>query len=504
MLKQQVIPHKNTLTHFCYHVLLITSISISTITYSVEKKAPENHQIIIQVPSRSSRLLNLKKGEKVIAASEPNIAIIEQLSDEKLLIRGMSTLGTTNIVLLDKKNNLSRTVTIEVTQNLDSLKKKLYQMLPNEAIKVSNAHGKIVLAGQVSNLANMDIALRLAQAYTTSSSSGSQSGNTTNNASSNSSSNTGTNSNSISNPNVINMMQVGGGQQVTLEVKIAEVSRTLTRKLGISRDISNNHQRGGNDFIWSALSTAASVFTGSYLTGEVLFRWTIDFSKETGLATLLAEPNLTTLSGQKAAFLSGGEFPYQVCNTQGNQFGGVICTVGFKQYGVGLEFLPTVLDSHKINLNTHVSVSTLNNKAAEITGVSTSTPSLSVREAQTTIELGDGQSMSIAGLLSDDSNGNQSQVPGFADIPLVGTLFRNRSSTAEKKELIILVTPHLAQPVPKSQMRLPTEAFVPPDDVDFYLLGKMEARTSKPLQPDNSNNVGVNGQFGHQVNEGGQ
>lgn len=454
-------------------------------------------QSTFQVPSKSSRMFYLKKGEKVVAASEPNIAIIEQLGNQKLLIRGFG-IGTTNIVLLDKKNNVSRTITIEVTQNLDSLKKKLYQLLPNENIKVMNAQGRIVLAGQVSNLVNMDIAMRLAQAYA-SSTSGQQGSST-----GSSSSSTGSTGSSQNSPNVINMMQIGGGQQVTLEVKIAEVSRTLTRKLGISRDASNNWKSNGNDFIWSALSAAAGVFTGSYLTGEVLFKWTIDFSKETGLATLLAEPNLTTLSGQKASFLSGGEFPYQVCNNQGTNQLGVVCNIGFKQFGVGLEFLPTVLDSSKINLNTHVSVSTLNNKAAEITGVETSTPSLALREAQTTIELADGQSMSIAGLLSDDNNGNQTQIPGFADLPLVGSLFRNRSATAEQKELVILVTPHLARPVPKNQIRLPTDAFVEPDDVDFYLLGKMETRKVKSLQPDNSNNVGVNGQFGHQINEGGR
>lgn len=468
--------------------LLLSGGFFSHTSQAARKHIASTSESTFQVPSKSTRLFNLKKGEVVAASPEPNIAIIEQLGNQKLLIRGMSTPGTTNIVLLDKKNRVSRTITIEVTQNLDSLKKKLYQLLPNEHIKVMNAQGKIILGGQVSNLTNMDTAMRLAQAYAGGSSGQASTG----------SSSTGSSS------GVINMMQIGGGQQVTLEVKIAEVSRTLTRKLGISREASNNNSKSGNDFIWSALSAAAGVFTGSYLTGEVLFKWTIDFSKDTGLATLLAEPNLTTLSGQKASFLSGGEFPYQVCNTQSSQQSGVICSIGFKQFGVGLEFLPTVLDSSKINLNTHVSVSTLNNKAAEITGVESSTPSLAVREAQTTIELGDGQSMSIAGLLSDDQNGNQTQIPGFADLPLVGSLFRNRSSTGEQKELVILVTPHLAKPVPKDQIRFPTDAFVGPDDVDFYLLGKMEARKVKPLQPDNSNNVGVNGQFGHQINEGGR
>lgn len=472
-----------------FSISLLFSVGANQNVQAKGKYASNISHSTYQIPERNSRLFNLKKGETVVSAPEPNIAFIEQLkgNTHQLLIRGLKS-GSTSIVLLNEKNHTSRTLNIEVTKNLDALKKKLYQLLPNESIKVLNAEGNIILSGQVSNQINMDVAMKIAQAYAIGSGgkSGSSSG------SSGQSQQTG-----IQN-GVINMMQIGGGQQVTLEVKIAEVSRSLSRKLGISRDAANNYRSTtGQDFVWSALSAAAGVFTGSYLTGEVLFKWTLDFSKDTGLATLLAEPNLTTLSGQKASFLSGGEFPYAASCNLGN------CTVGYKQFGVGLEFLPTVLDSNKINLNTHVSVSTLNNKAAEITGVETSAPSLAVREAQTTIELADGQSMSIAGLLSNDSTGNQSQIPGFADLPLVGGLFRTRGATSDQKELIILVTPHLARPLPKDQIRLPADAFVEPDDVDFYLLGKMESRKVKPLPPDNSNNGGVSGQFGHQINEGG-
>lgn len=479
--------------------LLVTGSLLSHTTQAEVGYSGTTKQSAYQIPYRSSRLFTLKKGETVISAPEPNIAFIEPLKGNtgQLLIRGMGV-GTTSIVLLDKRNRLSRTLNIEVVKNLDGLKKKLYQLLPNENIKVLNAEGNIILSGQVSNLVNMDIAMKLAQAYAVGS--GGQRGS----SGSSSSGSSGQGQQSGIQNGVINMMQIGGGQQVMLEVKIAEVSRSLSRKFGISRGAAKR-TGGANEFMWDVLAAGASVFTGSYLTGDVLFNWTLDFSKDTGLATLLAEPNLTTLSGQKASFLSGGEFPYTACNntqTTGTTTW-IPCTVAFKQFGVGLEFLPTVLDSNKINLNTHVSVSTLNNKAAEITGVENNVPSLAVREAQTTIELADGQTLSIAGLLSDESTGNQSQVPGFADLPLVGGLFRNRGATSDQKELIILVTPHLARPVPKDQIRLPTEAFVEPDDMDFYLLGKMESRKVRALpQPNHSSSGGVNGQFGHQINEG--
>ncbi|MEO1878523.1 MAG: hypothetical protein ABGX40_00985 [Methylococcales bacterium] len=304
------------------------------------------------------------------------------------------------------------------------------------------------------------------------------------------------------NTGVINMMHVGGGQQVMLEVTIAEVSRSIGRTLEINTSAANttdnpSGDESGNslvdgDMVWRALSKGAGLFTGSYVLGETIFEWTLDFSKDTDLVTILAEPNLTTLSGKKASFLSGGEFPYATNCELGN------CDVEFKKFGIGIEFTPVVLDANRINLNTFVSVSTLTNKANLVTGGAGNTPSLDLREAQTSIELADGQTMSIAGLLSDEKENSQSQTPGLADLPLIGTFFRNRTAKREQKELIILVTPHLARPIPQDQIRLPTDSYVHPDDFDFYVLGRMEARKTKPEIPEDG---GINGQFGHQIND---
>lgn len=424
------------------------------------------------VPINTSILVKLRKRERIGTGSRDKIASYYYSKEgHKLIIRGES-LGTTNIIVLDHRNRISRTLNIEVGFNLAALKRTLYKLLPGENIKLSSTHNSIVMSGEVSNVSNMDAAVKLAQGYIANTKTGKkgQSG------------------------GVINMMKVGGGQQVMLAVKIAEVSRTIARQLALNSAASKTTTGTDDDFFWNILAAGAGLFTGSYVAGDVLFNWTLDFSRDTGLATILAEPNLTTMSGQKASFLSGGEFPYLENCSQND------CSVGFKQFGVGLEFVPIVLDSNRINLNTHVSVSALTNAAAEVTGVASEEPSLSLREAQTTVELADGQTMSIAGLLSSEFSNDQSHVPGVADIPLVGSLFRNRSALKEQKELIILVTPHLAKPIPPDQVRLPTEAFVEPDDVDFYLLGRMESRKVRML-PNQGENGGMNGQFGHQINE---
>jgi pilus assembly protein CpaC len=325
------------------------------------------------------------------------------------------------------------------------------------------------------------------------------------------------------------MMHVGGEQQVMLEVKIAEVTRNLARSLRLDTASAAKTNQNDGSFFWSVAAAGAGLFTGTYVAGDTLFAWSLGFSRNTDLATVLAEPNLTTLSGKKASFLSGGEFPYTACNgTGGANNGGfsVPCTVSFKPFGVGLEFTPVVLDSNRINLTTHVTVSSLSNQANDLIAAgaaqacSTSglfegdtictvnlqpTPSLDTREAVSTLEIADGQTLSIAGLLSENNTTSQEQTPGLADIPVLGSLFRNRDAQNEKKELLILVTPHLATPIPPEDIRLPTDNYVPPSDIDFYLLGRMEARKpaeqtaqSKVFDPANG---GTSGQFGHQIKQ---
>jgi len=478
----------------------------------------DSRHLTYRVPVNKSLLINLDRNVKSLTKGKDDIADITVLNPRQVLLRG-NAIGGTNATVWDANNRVAMVLDVEVTHNLDGLKQKLYELMPNEHIAVRGAERCIVLSGEVSNLVNMDFAMKLAQGYAAAGISGGASGGGGSSGGCGDSGGGGASGGGGGGNTkqfIVNMMHVGGEQQVMLEVKIAEVSRTLARALSLNSGASKTNLQDGT-FLWDVAAAGAGLFTGSYVAGATLFNWSLNFSKDTSLATVLAEPNLTTLSGQKASFLSGGEFPFTACTSATATTNGafVPCTVNFKPFGVGLEFTPVVLDSNRINLTTHVSVSSLSNSANQIlsTGVEDlliplqPTPSLDSREAISTLELADGQTMSIAGLISENNSNKQTQTPGLADIPVLGALFRNREAANDKKELVILITPHLAKPIPHDQIHLPTENYVAPDDVEFYLLGRMEARKTsiKMAQAPifDSTIGGTTGQFGHQINDGG-
>jgi pilus assembly protein CpaC len=222
----------------------------------------------------------------------------------------------------------------------------------------------------------------------------------------------------------------------------------------------------------------------------------LEAAKENGSAKVLAEPTLTTLTGQQAEFISGGEFPIPVSDDDG-------ITIEYKEFGVGVKFLPVVLDSGRINLNLNVSVSELvaanslvvNTEAA--VGASLLVPALTKRSAQSTVELGNGQTIAIAGLISENTRDFVSRFPGLGDIAVLGHLFRSQEFINGETELVILVTPHLAKPVDARSVRLPTEKVVAPGDMDFYLLGRTKGREmGRPVPV----SLGVSeGSFGHDL-----
>jgi pilus assembly protein CpaC len=211
----------------------------------------------------------------------------------------------------------------------------------------------------------------------------------------------------------------------------------------------------------------------SYLSAETLFNLALDAARENGVAKILAEPTLTTLTGQEAQFLSGGEFPIPV--PQGINGVGI----EFKEFGVGLKFVPVVLSDGHINLRIAVSVSELidaNSIAVSQEGVTARffVPSLTKRSASATVELGDGQTIGIAGLINENLREVVSKFPGLGDLPVLGALFRSQEFQKGQTELVILVTPRLAKPLPEGGVKLPTDGFVEPSDADFFLLGRIE------------------------------
>ena len=492
-----------------FPIILICAFSYSA--YAEMNSTEVNHRSY-QVPLNTSLVIDLKNDVGQITKGNPNIADILLFPPSKILLRGKN-LGVTNSVILNKKNQPVMVLDIEITHNLTSLKSKLYEILPDEKIFVRSAQKNIILSGQISALDKMQAAVNIAESYLGASSSKQLQGGGKHQATSASKGDNKEEKSKGDVPHIINLMSVGGAQQVMLEVKIAEMSRTTAKGMSVKFDAVGSSgdvifgKLNGSGILDGLISSAphsidaGSIFV-SVISSGTLFNVTLQAAEEQKLAKILAEPNLTTISGQEATFVSGGEFPIPIPQGIGG-VGGNAITVEFKEYGIKVRFLPVVLDSGRINLNMNVSVSELSDDVTlNIAGgdASFAIPSLTKREASSSIELGDGQTMSIAGLINDTVKEQVSKFPVLGDIPYLGVLFRDIAFVKNQTELMIFVTPHLVKPITTDKIALPTDSFVEPDDIDFYLLGKIEGRETAT---DNFNNEGgLEGNFGHQLDSG--
>lgn len=502
---------------------------------AVEPEIKALDTVTYSVPLNKSRLIRFSRPYSKISGSNPKIVQVEyaQFPRNEFMLQGKA-LGSTNIYVWERNNRLMQVINVEVTHDIETLKKKLHELLPGEQIEVRSSQYNIVLSGQVSGLDKMQAAVDIARSFLplrrgggAASGGGApagQGGSVTNISLGGQGGSQSRGGNS--GPRVINLMGVSGAHQVMLEVKVAELDRRVAKNLDVqfsalrpSSQIAFGALNGGGSLIPDALGSvlapnnhsidAAGIFL-SAISGDFLFNMTIDAAKDQNLAKILAEPTLTTLSGQEASFLSGGEFPIPVPQTSGATGGGI--TITFKEFGIGLRFLPVVLDSGRINLNMNVSVSELSQDAAivsDVVGTSAkfSVPSLTKREASSTLELADGQTMSIAGLISDSVRENVNKFPGLGDLPVLGALFRSEKFINDQSELVIFVTPRLAKPVLPSEIVLPTDSFIKPNDLDFYIFGKLESRGADKLVDMrkvgqiNEAQGGLEGSFGHELSE---
>ncbi len=496
-------------------LLLISAVLISgQVLAQVASPSPHlgrGAEEALMVPLYKSRVVALDAPAKRVSVGNPEIADILILRSTKLYVLGKD-LGTTNVLLWDRDDQLIGTVSVEVTHDLQALKAKLHSLMPNEAISVYSAQRNIILSGRVSNVGKMNAAIRIAEGYFKEAQNRSSAGQAKSGATQFAAKN-------VSDDKVgeiINMLSVGGAQQVMLEVKVAEISRTELKRLDVRFNTilrsSSRWKVGGvnggatfPDAVFGDTGLRAPVFEppgraplgpvvdefapndmiiqdkgffASLLTDDFLFNLAFDAAKEKGLAKILAEPTLTTQTGQQAEFLSGGEFPIPV--PQGRD--GI--TVEFKEFGVGVKFLPLVLDAGRINLKLNISVSELvdaNNLSIASDGVSQTflIPRLTTRTAQSTVELADGQTIGIAGLINENLRETVTKFPGLGDIPGLGALFRSQSFQKGESELLILVTPHLVKPMLPGEIRLPTDKFEEPNDFEFFLNGQLEGRARK-------------------------
>ena len=372
------------------------------------------------------------------------------LNPNEIYLLGKSV-GSTNIIVLSR-TGVCTIMDIAVGADTKTLESRLNQFLPGNAIKATAAADSIVLSGTIADATQVERAMSIASAYTGQGGSG----------------------------KVINMLSVADPQQVMLEVKVAEISKTLVDKLGAKFNLPKIN----GSWTYSVLSDFLNGSPGvlSAAKGNQLF--SLDAEKKDGLVKILAEPTIMAISGQEGSFLAGGRILIPVA--QSSQTGLTTITLEEKEFGVALKFTPTVLASGRINLKVRPEVSELSPEGIGISEFGTTSrsilPLINTRKAETTVQLHDGQSFAIGGLVKNNVTQNIKAFPILGEIPLIGALFRSSDFQTDKTELVFIVTPHLVKPLPPDYP-LPTDNFIPPSRSEFFLGGKMEGSRAPAAQP---------------------
>ncbi|MCK9918477.1 type II and III secretion system protein family protein [Microbacteriaceae bacterium K1510] len=397
-----------------------------------------------------SQDVHTEKGFVDVIVSDPDIADVNPLTDQSLSILGKK-IGTTRVSVYAENKKLVGIFDIEVTYDVTRLTNELNRRFPGSRLRVAPVNGRIMLSGEVTDAPTLDQAVIIARQF---------------------------------GPEIINAVSVASPQQVMLEVRFIEISRNAGREIGVQwnrfgeQSITNVGNRTNGLPVVATTETAAGLISGAAPFGFILGRIAANGSttdvmlqalEQRGIARSLAEPNLVALSGDTASFLAGGEYPIPIAGTFGQ------ITVAYKKYGVGLAFTPTVLSRGLINLKIEPEVSQIdtNHTIQVVNGVSV--PALTVRRASTTVELRDGQSFAIGGLLQTVNQNQVEQLPWLGTVPVLGTLFSSKSYQKNQTDLVIIVTPRLVRPGrPGDNIKSPAEDTAPPNDVDFFLMGKTE------------------------------
>ena len=402
----------------------------------------------VKVSIGATKTVRTKDSFVDLVVGDPAVADVMPLTNQSFYVHAKKH-GTTTIAAYDPQRRLIGNIEVEVGFNLGKLARELRRRMPHARIKVSSLNGSIELSGKVPGAQVVSRAMQLARRF---------------------------------DPKAINSMDVAQPQQVLLEVRFLEASRNAGRELGINWQVVGKNITGVVAGAATA-NTPFGSFIGNVLRGGTKVDVLINALEQKGLGRRLAEPNLVALSGQKASFLAGGEFPFPI--SQGpNQ----PTTIQFKKFGVGLTFTPTVLADGMINLKIEPEVSQIDRNTSVSVGAGF-VPSLIVRRANTTVLLRDGQSFAIAGLLQSESADTAKQLPWIGSVPVLGTLFRSAAFERKETDLAIIVTPRLVRPAkPNQKLKSPLDATKPANDVDRFVLNRQEvtlaqARAGKGKAP---------------------
>ncbi|MBL0769586.1 type II and III secretion system protein family protein [Sphingopyxis sp. DHUNG17] len=415
----------------------------------------------LDVPLNKSQTVTLDRpfGRAMIGSEE--IADILPISDRSIYVLGKK-MGTTSLTVYDKGGRVITIVDVAVGPDVVTLRRQLGELMPGENISARISNEAVVLSGVVSSAAAAQNAVQIAGTY--------------------------------AGDKVVNMMGIGASQQVMLEVRFSEINRQSGKDIGVRSFFRNRSgswdgalgdgaslvpdpDTGEGILKLPAITDSIGIVRHSFNIGGVSILGMLDSLESKGMAKTLAEPTLVALSGEKASFLAGGEFPIPVIQSSGGTGGadgtGQGITIEFKPFGVSLGFTPTILADGVINLVVEPEVSSIDPTASIVLNDIT-IPGLQTRRASTVLELRDGESFAIAGLIRQDFSTTVRQVPLLGSIPIIGSLFRSSGFKRGETELLIVVTPRLVQPIKPNQVALPTERVGDPTELDLFLLGRTD------------------------------
>ena len=436
----------------------------------------------IGIEVNKGTLIRLDRNADTVFVADPGIADVKVKSPRLIYLFGKAP-GETSLYVVDAEERVMMSRPVVVKRDLGRLQLALNQLLPDGGVNARSIDGEIVLAGSVATPLDSEEARRIARPFV-----GDE-------------------------KDLVNHIQVTAPSQVNLRVRVAEVDHSIIKNLGINWDAIvhlGNFVFGYaiNNPVTTAAPTLAApgAVAGNFITRNVLNGATtdslfggansgtynvnglIDALAQNGFISILAEPNLTAISGETASFLAGGEFPIVV--PQGNQ----VVTIEFKPFGVALAFTPVVLNNGRISLRVRPEVSQLSTQGAVVIN-GFSIPALTTRRAETTVELGSGQSFAIGGLLQNNITDTLRKLPGLGELPVLGPLFRSDQFARNDSELVIFVTPDLVRPVSERKLAAPNDGLVTPNDFERLYHGRDTHPTlpvggTAPVGPDGEKLVG--------------
>jgi pilus assembly protein CpaC len=413
----------------------------------------------ISLDAGKGTLIHLNAPAATVFVANPDIADVQVKSPQLIYVSGKAP-GTTVVYAVDAADNVLLHSPVQVSHDLSAVRNSMRQLMPGENINVSSVDNSVVLSGDVSTAGRAEKARSLAASIARAT--------------------------DVKDAVVVNQLAVDTPNQVNLRVRIAEVNRTALKALGFNWGTPAAGCGAGpgvpcgkiTDFLQTnnpitnqSISNANLISYGIPLPGTgARIQAELDALSQENLITTLAEPNLTATSGQTASFLAGGEFPVPVAASSATN-GAPTITVDFKTFGVELDFTPTIIDATHLSLKVRPEVSELTSTGAVSVPISSTAtvqiPALTVRRAETTVELGSGESFALAGLLENTTEQDISKLPWLGDVPIIGQLFRSQLFQHNETELVIIVTPYLVKPTP-ARMAAPTDGFILPHDAESF------------------------------------